>query len=502
MDDPVEPADAIAAAIADARGVEEPQADTHAQRLAAVEAETAQLRRDVALLQTLVASLRAAAPTPTDASHAPAPASPLCKRAPSDADADDDADADAKRPLRVARAASTTTTSTSTTSTTKEKEKKPGHQTTRRLQIIRSQSSATEDDDDDNPLEFSAPPPPLLTTGEPNTENYRAWTDIVRIRYPNFQRVSPAMSKAARYFREEHNLQLVRLVAQTSLKANVTLAIPQFMQHRFLRYMEDLFVQPNTGIFGDRTCLVEPHSVSNSAKQQQRAAVPPQPSYNNSNQNNTINANKKRVPTTATDGYAFVPHLSMDNRSYKRAKVMNYLPNNHQSDASGTDDFSSSNLRRSRVGGLVGAIAPAAEDEYAFHHSHSHLDDDEHVLEPNEDGDYVLSSGRRNSLVSPLYATVISKNGLRLTRYNVIIQKLMKEFKILPKEARSAIKRGVKCFLQHEMQDQYEDCVIETDDKVQTYGIPDHLVGEFKTWACTELQRCFPTLEVADRDQV
>ena len=57
----------------------------------------------------------------------------------------------------------------------------------------------------------------------------------------------------------------------------------------------------------------------------------------------------------------------------------------------------------------------------------------------------------------------------------------MKEFKNLSKEARIAIKRGVKAFLQYEMQDQFEECVIHSDDpeRCHSYGIPDFLVEEF-----------------------
>ncbi|KAJ3255023.1 hypothetical protein HDU77_003869 [Chytriomyces hyalinus] len=368
--------------------------------------------------------------------------------------------------------------------------------------------------EDEEPLEFTSPAPELLTTGEKNTLKYRAWTDIVRVRYPNFQRVSPAMSKAARYFREENNLQLVRLVAQTSLKANVTLAIPEHAQQKFLRYMEDLFVQGNTGIFGDKTndyaaSNQAPSSGSSSlpvnasmAVRQQRAlsGIGSGASKSLDNPGGSVSSRKRSAPAgmpvvnthdflgSSVTGYGGgmvgAPSASLT----KRSRVLDYVNNDL---AVSAESFSS-----------VYDMATDPNDSMMYVCEEGELVDPD--LEGHTEGSFLKSKSGVSSLASNAQAFVFNKSGVKLIRYNLILQKLMREFKSLPKDARVAIKKGVKAFLQHEMGDQFEDCIITTSDadKVNTYGVPEFLMTEFKAWACQELGRCFPTCEILDRDCV
>ncbi|KAI8620807.1 hypothetical protein BC830DRAFT_421819 [Chytriomyces sp. MP71] len=311
------------------------------------------------------------------------------------------------------------------------------------------------------------------------------------------------MSKAARYFREEHNLQLVRLVAQTSLKSNVTLAIPQHMQHKFLNYMEDLFYQPSTGIFGDGV---------------------PGAMQNVRNSNNGKNANPTLHPS-GKDKDAAIPPLapvshSVDQRalttfpiespgaSRKRVAVLDLAASElNQSVVSRTSPH--------RSGGLVGAVPERTLKRAKSMQEHtqgSAPDEDVFLEEGSGRGNYhgkTLASGnaKEPSTVIPssysgsylAHAIVYSKNGVKMIRYGAILQRLMKDFKSLPKEARVAIKKGVKQFLMHEMMDQFDDCLIEEGDKVLTFGVPETLLQDFKGWAVEELARCFPQCEVIDR---
>ncbi|KAJ3392604.1 hypothetical protein HDU84_003853 [Entophlyctis sp. JEL0112] len=93
----------------------------------------------------------------------------------------------------------------------------------------------------------------------------------------------------------------------------------------------------------------------------------------------------------------------------------------------------------------------------------------------------------------------VSKSGLKLTKYNSILVKMMPDFKTLSREARVAIKRGVKLFLQHEMGDQFEECIFTVEAaEHHTYGVPQHLLADFKKWAFAELSRVFPDKQILD----
>ncbi|KAI9334412.1 hypothetical protein BDR26DRAFT_867006 [Obelidium mucronatum] len=106
---------------------------------------------------------------------------------------------------------------------------------------------------------------------------------------------------------------------------------------------------------------------------------------------------------------------------------------------------------------------------------------------------------RRPSVDHQSSSKFITATGMRLTKYNSILVKLMPEFKSLSREARVAIKRGVKLFLQQEMAEKFSECMFTADGADHhTYGVPDHLLDEFKSWAVGELRRCFPDKFVAE----
>ncbi|KAI8614524.1 hypothetical protein BC830DRAFT_373153 [Chytriomyces sp. MP71] len=81
---------------------------------------------------------------------------------------------------------------------------------------------------------------------------------------------------------------------------------------------------------------------------------------------------------------------------------------------------------------------------------------------------------------------------------------MMPDFKNLANDARVAIKRGVKQYLQHELGDAFDECLMMTGGGAdgsaakQTYGVPEHLIAEFQVWVYVELKKCFPDLVVLD----
>ncbi|KAJ3023374.1 UNVERIFIED_CONTAM: hypothetical protein HDU68_008640 [Siphonaria sp. JEL0065] len=90
---------------------------------------------------------------------------------------------------------------------------------------------------------------------------------------------------------------------------------------------------------------------------------------------------------------------------------------------------------------------------------------------------------RRASMDYHPSSKFVTQSGMRLTKYNSILVKLMPDFKSLSREARVAIKRGVKLFLQQEMGDHFSECMFTADGADHhTYGVPDHLLEDFKAW--------------------
>ncbi|KAJ3239454.1 hypothetical protein HDU78_002843 [Chytriomyces hyalinus] len=84
-------------------------------------------------------------------------------------------------------------------------------------------------------------------------------------------------------------------------------------------------------------------------------------------------------------------------------------------------------------------------------------------------------------------------SGLRLTKYNAVLVDIMPNFKTLSREARIAVKRGVKLFLQQGMGDRFRECMFTLEGaEHHTYGVPDEMLAEFRDWAVEGLGRCFP----------
>ncbi|KAJ3143088.1 hypothetical protein HK100_011387 [Physocladia obscura] len=104
-------------------------------------------------------------------------------------------------------------------------------------------------------LHFPTPPVPTLADGRANSEEYRAWTDIIRCRHQTFQRASPPMSKHARMFLQTRQLPLICVVPATSLRiGKATFAIPARLHNEFMVYMEDAFLKVETRDVGAGGC--------------------------------------------------------------------------------------------------------------------------------------------------------------------------------------------------------------------------------------------------------
>ncbi|KAJ3231845.1 hypothetical protein HDU81_003496 [Chytriomyces hyalinus] len=100
------------------------------------------------------------------------------------------------------------------------------------------------------PLQFPTPLQTRFSDGGFNVDNYRAWTDIIRVNHPTFQRASPPMSKHARLFLQKKSLSLHCVVPGSSIRiGKATFAIPESLHHEFMEYMEAAFL--SNGVFGD-----------------------------------------------------------------------------------------------------------------------------------------------------------------------------------------------------------------------------------------------------------
>ncbi|KAJ3106049.1 hypothetical protein HDU96_008349 [Phlyctochytrium bullatum] len=98
----------------------------------------------------------------------------------------------------------------------------------------------------------------------------------------------------------------------------------------------------------------------------------------------------------------------------------------------------------------------------------------------------------------------VNEKGVRLVRYLHVLIQMMRDFPKLPKDARAAVKKGVKDFLLLHCNQDISGCMIrgQEPDGQQTYGIPEHKIHEFLAWAFRELRRCFPDFEVLSPQQV
>ncbi|ORY49551.1 hypothetical protein BCR33DRAFT_734994 [Rhizoclosmatium globosum] len=104
-------------------------------------------------------------------------------------------------------------------------------------------------------LDFTlAPPPDVLPNGAVNSDRLRAWTDVLRAKYPTFKRTSPAMSKSAKEFMVPRNDGgKVYVAALTGDRVSrPTHAVPEELIREFVEYMEGLYLKD--GMFGDSSC--------------------------------------------------------------------------------------------------------------------------------------------------------------------------------------------------------------------------------------------------------
>ncbi|KAJ3193431.1 hypothetical protein HDU67_005137, partial [Dinochytrium kinnereticum] len=97
----------------------------------------------------------------------------------------------------------------------------------------------------------------------------------------------------------------------------------------------------------------------------------------------------------------------------------------------------------------------------------------------------------------------VNCEGVKLVRYLHVLINMMKDFPKLPKDARAAVKKGVKEFLLLHKQGDISQCLIFAEqDEQQTYGIPEDMIDWFKTWAYRELKRCFPEYQILTPEEV
>ncbi|KAI8844679.1 hypothetical protein BJ741DRAFT_589071 [Chytriomyces cf. hyalinus JEL632] len=96
-----------------------------------------------------------------------------------------------------------------------------------------------------------------------------------------------------------------------------------------------------------------------------------------------------------------------------------------------------------------------------------------------------VDTGKRRGTISKLQGT----------RYVSIIRGIMPEFQSLPDEARKAVKRGVRLFLEAELGPCSSDWVV-TKGTGTMYMVPDTIVESFKAWVFAELSRCFPGMQL------
>ncbi|KAJ3398085.1 hypothetical protein HDU80_009261 [Chytriomyces hyalinus] len=99
---------------------------------------------------------------------------------------------------------------------------------------------------------------------------------------------------------------------------------------------------------------------------------------------------------------------------------------------------------------------------------------------------------RRNSSVEgSIFKAAAYRGSGSGKKYISVIREIMPSFPMLPDDSRKAVKRGVRLFLEAELQDKFADYVIVKGGGTM-YMIPDDLMDAFKEWAYEELTRCFP----------
>ncbi|KAI8844654.1 hypothetical protein BJ741DRAFT_589016 [Chytriomyces cf. hyalinus JEL632] len=349
-----------------------------------------------------------------------------------------DSDTHSADPHRRTSTSSTTTsvstganTTTTTTTTTTASSKRPNN----------AVSTSHMHDHTDNPL----------------PANSLAWTDIIRMRYPNFQRSTVQTSKHAREFIETRQIPFFRVTPTHSLgRSKPTYAIPPEMQKPFLDYFEEKF--SGTGVLGRRRPGGD--------------VFAGMPGYDDS------------FPDVESGSVA-----GDDKRSVNGSGEVGEGESKPVSSGSVKRKAPAKRAAAAKNEARKNSVSPEAER-----------------VTPTEEADPAEAVTKKAKTTSSSKA--VSKSGYILTRYNTIVNRMMPDFKTLSNEARVAIKKGVKQFLQHQLGASFDDCIMMTPAESssqtsattpkQTYGVPEHLIPGFQQWVYVELKKCFPDLVVLD----
>ncbi|KAJ3068923.1 hypothetical protein HDU98_007962 [Podochytrium sp. JEL0797] len=359
-----------------------------------------------------------------------------------------------------------------------------------------------------SPQDPSSPPLP---------PNSLAWTDIIRTRYPNFQRSTVQTSKHAREFIETRKISFYRVTPTHSLgRSKPTYAIPPAFQKEFLEYFEDKFGV--AGVLGKRRVggdvwTGQPgfdYAVSGYPGEEEEEVV--EVDGGAAASGTVIPPVLEPIPACAVNTVAVAPPAPIETLPALLAlpvvEAVTVTPaaplaatpapepdNTKNVSATPAASATSTGKRKSiSGGGSASSKKKAKEEDPEANHA---------------GGDAITNSVSKKSGVK-VVKVVVSKGGLVLTRYNAIVNKMMPDFKTLSNEARLAIKRGVKQFLQHEMGDLFEECLMHTNPAPAaaaaggetghvpkpTYGVPEYLVPDFQQWVFVELKKCFPELVV------
>ncbi|KAJ3377508.1 hypothetical protein HDU84_008571 [Entophlyctis sp. JEL0112] len=90
---------------------------------------------------------------------------------------------------------------------------------------------------------FPCPPEPTLPSGQPNTEGWRAWTDIIRYQRPDVV-IEAKTGINVTKFKRLHGLAEIRMYPRTSARrthSNMCSAIPDRLVREFLAFMDPTF---------------------------------------------------------------------------------------------------------------------------------------------------------------------------------------------------------------------------------------------------------------------
>ncbi|KAJ3228788.1 hypothetical protein HDU81_005882 [Chytriomyces hyalinus] len=290
-------------------------------------------------------------------------------------------------------------------------------------------------------------------TDNPLPANSLAWTDIIRMRYPNFQRSTVQTSKHAREFIETRQIPFFRVTPTHSLgRSKPTYAIPPEMQKPFLDYFEEKF--SGTGVLGRRRPGGDVFAGMPGYDDSFPEIEPGTPATDDKNSQTGTREVGEGEPKSASSG---VKRKAPAKRTAAKSEARK------------------------------NSVTPDAERPTATEHADS--------------------SEAAAKKLKTTSSKAVSKSGYILTRYNTIVNRMMPDFKTLSTEARVAIKKGVKQFLLHQLGATFDECLMMTPTESsgqtsaapkQTYGVPEHIIPGFQQWVYVELKKCFPDLVVLD----